>query len=152
LFKCNLVWRRIRAQAFGCGSLEEFQDGQTKDQRMLNVPERLMVWCRAGIRSDFLSVYTDFFLRATNYRKPLKPACTIPCISCCNYSNSRKISSQCGVSKGRFISLTMAMILGSSFMSSKPPIGCVMYGAIGSFISYPFIMLSIAFSRLPAFQ
>jgi len=22
---------------------------------------RFMVWCRAGLRSDFLSVYTDFF-------------------------------------------------------------------------------------------
>jgi hypothetical protein len=39
-----------------------------------------MVWCRAGLRGGFISVYTDFFLRATNLRKPIKPACTIPCV------------------------------------------------------------------------
>ena len=30
--------------------------------------------------ATFLSVYTDLFLRATNALKPLKPACTIPCV------------------------------------------------------------------------
>jgi hypothetical protein len=32
------------AQAFGCGSPAEFQDGQTKVQGMLNVPERFSVY------------------------------------------------------------------------------------------------------------
>lgn len=32
-----------------------------------------MVWCRSGVRGENLSVYNDFFLRATNTRKPLNP-------------------------------------------------------------------------------
>ena len=32
------------------------------------------LWCRAGLRSDFLSIYTDLYLRAKNLRKLLKPA------------------------------------------------------------------------------
>jgi len=39
-----------------------------------------MVWCRAGVRSYFPISLHRLFLRASNARKPLKPACTIPCI------------------------------------------------------------------------
>ena len=39
-----------------------------------------MVWCRAELQSDSLSVYTDFFYEPQTYENPLKPACTIPCV------------------------------------------------------------------------
>lgn len=51
-----------------------------------------MVWCRAGLRGDSLSVYIDFYLRATNLRKPPKPACTIPFISKSYFSSFNSYS------------------------------------------------------------
>ena len=39
-----------------------------------------MVWCRAGLRNEKPFSLHRPFLRATNARKPLKPACTIPCV------------------------------------------------------------------------
>lgn len=39
-----------------------------------------MVSC--GITRRFPISLHQLFLRATNHRKPLKPACTIPCVTC----------------------------------------------------------------------
>lgn len=42
---------------------------------------RFMIWCRAGIRANFLSVYTDLFYEPQTLEKPLNSACTIPCVT-----------------------------------------------------------------------
>ncbi len=49
-------------------------------QILENYAQRFMVWCRAGVRSYFPISLHRLSLRATNARKPLKPACTIPCV------------------------------------------------------------------------
>jgi hypothetical protein len=48
--------------------------------------QRFMVWCRAGVRSYFTINLHRLFLRAVYARKPLKPACTIPCVVGRSYS------------------------------------------------------------------
>ena len=45
-----------------------------------------MVSC--GITKQFPISLHRPFLRATNARTPLKPACTIPCVVCCPYYQS----------------------------------------------------------------
>jgi hypothetical protein len=44
---CGIFYCRDSSEIKVCGSLQ--------------TSSRLMVWCRAGLRGDCLSVYTDFF-------------------------------------------------------------------------------------------
>jgi len=72
-----------------------------------------------GIRSTFLLSYTELDARQ-NTQTRYKLHHYLYTISCRNYSNNQKTISQLGAVKGRFIFSIMAIILGSSFISSNP--------------------------------
>jgi len=57
----------------GFGRVSEVRPANVPNVRRLsfyNERQRLMVWCRAGVRGEYLSVYTDFFYEPQTLGNP----------------------------------------------------------------------------------
>ena len=74
---------------------------------------------RMGLRDlPFHKQVKEVYLGKQFFQK--RQACIIHNVSCGNYQNKQEPITQSGASKGRFISSTMDLILGSFLISSKP--------------------------------